>query len=79
MICQYYSLIKICKNTLILMGISKVAEYFWHMTVDLVNYNAYPNFGQSPSIFYKDIEWKRNSDKNDRPSRDITMLQIDEH
>ena len=26
---------KICINTLILMGISKVAEYFWHRTAPL--------------------------------------------
>ena len=45
----------------------------------LVTINVYPNSGQIPSIRSKDIEWKRNSDKNHGPSRAITLLLFDEN
>ena len=41
--------------------------------LDLVNINAYAEFGQIPSIRSQDIEQKRNSDKNHGSSRAITV------
>ena len=35
--------------------------------LDLVNINAYANFGQIPSICSQDIERERNSDINQGP------------
>ena len=44
---------------------------------ELVNINAYANFGQIQSIFSPAIERKRNSEVNQGPSRVITLLQTD--
>ena len=41
--------------------------------LDLVNINAYPKFGQIPSIRSIAIERKRNSDKNHGLSRAINV------
>ena len=35
--------------------------------LELVNINAYANFGQNPSICSQDTEWKQNSDFNQGP------------
>ena len=35
--------------------------------LDLVSINAYTKFGQNPSIYFQDIEWKRNSEINQGP------------
>ena len=47
--------------------------------LDLVNINEYPKFVQIPSIRSKDIGRKRNSDKNHRSSRAITLLLFDKN
>ena len=47
--------------------------------LDLSNINAYARFGQIPSIRSQDIGQKRNSGVNQRPSRAITLLQMDEN
>ena len=35
--------------------------------LDLVNMNAYIKFGEILSIYFQDIEWKRNSGINQGP------------
>ena len=37
------------------------------INLDLVNINAFAQFGENPSICSEDIEWKRNSDLTQGP------------
>ena len=75
--CKFY---RIASNGL--QAIQVVHELFdcasyTNPNLDLININVYPKFGQISSICSEDIERKRNSDKNHRSSRAITLLLFD--
>ena len=75
--CKFY---RIASNGL--QAIQIVHELFdfasnTNPSLDLININVYPKFGQISSIRSEDIERKRNSDKNHRSSRAITLLLFD--